>query len=181
MSSIVISGDTSGTVSLTVPAVAGTNTITLPASSGTVMVSGAMPAFSAYSSVATPVSNATWTKIGFQTKEYDTASAYDATTNYRFQPQVAGYYQVNGQTTFGITSNTLWALAAIYKNGTAYKYGINANGSGNGLLVSANTLVFLNGSTDYIEFYGYQNSGSTQSSGTANANASFQAVMVRSA
>jgi hypothetical protein len=38
MSSVVISGDTSGTVSLTVPAVAGTNTATLPAATGTVVL-----------------------------------------------------------------------------------------------------------------------------------------------
>lgn len=37
MSSIIVSGDTSGTVSLTVPAVAGTNTLTLPAVTGTVL------------------------------------------------------------------------------------------------------------------------------------------------
>jgi len=36
MSSIVISGDTSGAITLAAPAVAGTNTITLPASAGTV-------------------------------------------------------------------------------------------------------------------------------------------------
>jgi hypothetical protein len=36
MSSIVISGDTSGAITLAAPAVAGTNTITLPASTGTV-------------------------------------------------------------------------------------------------------------------------------------------------
>ena len=37
MSSVVISGDTSGAITLAVPAVAGTNTITLPASTGTVL------------------------------------------------------------------------------------------------------------------------------------------------
>ena len=40
MSSMVLSGDTSGTVTVTVPAVAGTNTITLPASTGTVVTTG---------------------------------------------------------------------------------------------------------------------------------------------
>ena len=40
MSSVVISGDTSGAVTLTVPAVAGTNTITLPAGTGTAAVQG---------------------------------------------------------------------------------------------------------------------------------------------
>lgn len=40
MSSVVLSGDTSGTVTLTVPAVAGTNTVTIPAGTGTVAVQG---------------------------------------------------------------------------------------------------------------------------------------------
>jgi hypothetical protein len=39
MSSVVISGDTSGTVTVTVPAVAGTNTITMPALTGNALVS----------------------------------------------------------------------------------------------------------------------------------------------
>jgi hypothetical protein len=38
MSSVVIAGDTSGTVTLQAPAVAGTTVLTLPATSGTVIV-----------------------------------------------------------------------------------------------------------------------------------------------
>jgi len=38
MSSVVISGDTSGAITLAAPSVAGTNTITLPASTGTIAV-----------------------------------------------------------------------------------------------------------------------------------------------
>jgi len=44
MASVVIAGNTSGTVSLTVPAVAGSNTITLPASTGTVALTSGLPA-----------------------------------------------------------------------------------------------------------------------------------------
>jgi len=40
MSSVVLSGDTSGSVSLTVPAVAGTNTVTIPAGTGTAAIQG---------------------------------------------------------------------------------------------------------------------------------------------
>ena len=40
MSSVVISGDTSGAITLAAPAVSGTNTITLPASTGTVLTTG---------------------------------------------------------------------------------------------------------------------------------------------
>jgi len=39
MSSVVISGDTSGAITLAAPSVAGTNTATLPASTGTVLLS----------------------------------------------------------------------------------------------------------------------------------------------
>lgn len=40
MSSMILSGDTSGAITVTVPAVAGTNTITFPASTGTVVTTG---------------------------------------------------------------------------------------------------------------------------------------------
>jgi hypothetical protein len=40
MSSIVISGDTSGAITVAAPAVAGTNTITMPATTGTMLTTG---------------------------------------------------------------------------------------------------------------------------------------------
>jgi hypothetical protein len=40
MSSVVISGDTSGAITLAAPAVAGTNTITFPATTGTIVTTG---------------------------------------------------------------------------------------------------------------------------------------------
>jgi len=42
MSSIVISGDTSGTITIAAPAVSGTNTITLPAATGNLLASTAV-------------------------------------------------------------------------------------------------------------------------------------------
>jgi hypothetical protein len=52
MSSVVISGDTSGTVTLTVPTVAGSNTVTLPAVTGTVVISGQNSAITSGTAVA---------------------------------------------------------------------------------------------------------------------------------
>jgi hypothetical protein len=48
MSSVVISGDTSGTVTLQAPAVAGTNTITLPAGTGTAALTSDIPGTTLY-------------------------------------------------------------------------------------------------------------------------------------
>jgi len=63
MSSVVISGDTSGQVTLAAPAVAGSNTITLPASTGTAIISDASANIqfnSGYGSVATAYGCRAW-------------------------------------------------------------------------------------------------------------------------
>ena len=157
MSSVVISGDSSGTVSLTVPSVAGTNTATLPAATGTVMVSGNMPAFSAYlSTQQSSITNSTWTKVTCQTKEFDTASAYDNSTNYRFTPQVAGYYQISGGIGINATTvNPTWSAISIYKNGTSYKQVRITNNTSTASMPTISSLVYLNGSTDYVELFGF--------------------------
>ena len=148
MSSVVISGDTSGTVSLTVPTVAGTNTATLPAATGTVMVSGNMPAFSAYPSSAQSVTSATFTKILFQNEVFDTNNNF---ANSTFTPTVAGYYQLNAYLSPN-TSNTR-ALVTLYKNGSRVAVladmAVNMNTNG------GSTLIYMNGTTDYVEVWGY--------------------------
>ena len=179
MSSIVISGDSSGAITLAAPSVAGTNTATLPAATGTVMVSGNMPAFSAYQSSVQSISNATATKVQLQTKTFDTATAFDNTTNYRFQPTVAGYYQINGSANFGIVSGT--SLVYIYKNGSVYKQGVYSNSSSIGSQSFVADVIYLNGSTDYVELYVYQNSGSSANTTAGIQLTYFSGSMVRTA
>jgi hypothetical protein len=58
MSSVVISGDTSGAITLSAPAVAGTNTITLPAVTGTAVVTGTTPTLNGVTFPATQVPSA---------------------------------------------------------------------------------------------------------------------------
>ena len=61
MSALVISGDTSGQISVTVPAVAGSNTITLPAGTGTAAVQGV----STNLAVSSAVNSTSGTSIDF--------------------------------------------------------------------------------------------------------------------
>jgi hypothetical protein len=158
MSSLVLSGDTSGTITVAVPAVAGSNTATLPAATGTVMVSGNMPAFSAYLSSNQSISNNTWTKVQINTEEFDTNNCYDNSTNYRFTPTVAGYYQVNFCVAGGYQASNQTIGSRIMKNGSAWKenviYLASANTIDDYYAVTA-SVIYLNGSTDYLEFYGY--------------------------
>jgi hypothetical protein len=184
MSAITIAGDTSGSITLDAPAVAGTTVLTLPATSGTVLTSSSpasnLPssingaAFSAYRNSSQSITNATFTKVQCNVEEFDTNSNYDNATNYRFTPTAAGYYQVSGEVQYGfaLTSN----LVVIYKNGTEHRRGSQAAAFG----VNVSALVYLNGTTDYIELFCYQGSGATQTLIAGVSNVYFQAVMVRS-
>jgi hypothetical protein len=181
MASIVISGDTSGAVTLTVPATAGTRTATFPAATGTVMVSGNMPAFSAYLSSIQNVTNATFTKIQINVEEFDTANCYDNTTNYRFTPTTEGYYQFNCNINWNFPGSGLIGLSTLYKNGVEFKRCGQLIPNSTNVQASGSALIYMNGSTDYVELYGYQNSGSTQAPSQGQATVFFQAIMVRAA
>jgi len=156
------------------------NTITVPDVTGTVMVSGNMPAFSAYGNAAQTITANTFTKVTLNTKEFDTSNAFDATTNYRFTPQIAGYYQINGQIAFGTTATLTRTLVAIFKNGAAYKYGVDSGGQV--VRATVSSLVYLNGSTDYVELYGFASGTGTLSfGGSSPADDYFNGCLIRAA
>jgi hypothetical protein len=178
MANLILNGSTSGSVTLSSPAVSGTTTLTLPATTGTVMVNG--PAFSAYQSSAQSFANGTITKVQYQTEEFDTASAFDSTTNYRFTPLISGYYQINASISWNGTTAG-YALAYIYKNGASYKAGNLGTGNAAGQLCIVSSIVFLNGSTDYIEIYAQQGFGSSQNSGATSSTVYVNGCMVRGA
>jgi len=101
-SGLVMTSDTSGEIKLQS---AGADIATVD-SSGITMASGKSvsggeiiqnggPAFRASINSDLGVSVSTWTKVPFDTEEFDTNSNYDNATNYRFTPTVAGYYQAN--------------------------------------------------------------------------------------
>ena len=140
-------------------------------------VVGNGPAFSAYQSTGQTISNNVSTKLSFQLKEFDTNSNFD-TTNYRFLPTVAGYYQING-TVYWAVAATNGQILQINKNGSVIKVGATYNSSSYGLVVSA--LVYMNGTTDYLELYVYQNSGSSATTTSGNVQTYFQGALVRAA
>jgi hypothetical protein len=178
MGALVLTGDTSGSVTVAVPTVAGTNTATFPAATGTVMVSGNMPAFRATQATGTVIPNTTFTKVLFDTVTFDTNSNFASS---RFTPTVAGYYQVTGIVRFSLVSGN-FTSPYIYKNGVAYQGMEGCVQSGtNDISGIVTCLVYCNGSTDYIEFYAYQSSGGSKTTITGTTNTSFSACLVRGA
>lgn len=184
LASAASAGDTITTVSFYVSSVLNA----IPATNNSVQqtylasgVAGTGPAFSAYlSSNQIPSAN-TWTKITLDTELFDTNNNF---ASGRFTPTIAGYYQINAQVGqdygAGYAAGTIGG--AIYKNGSVYAwqripfatagyaYGVN--------IVSS--VIYLNGSTDYVELYGYNPNTNPVFIG-ASHQTSLSGVLVRAA
>lgn len=153
-----------GAVSIDVPSTASTYTLTAPARSGTIITSadantvtqamvqtgfaGNGPSFAVYQSISQTI-GASWAKVQFNVEEWDTANCFDSTTNYRFTPNVAGYYQINCNIR---PNNNYNQYTALWKNGSAYRWTIASSYMFGAPL---STLVYCNGTTDYLEIYYY--------------------------
>ncbi len=90
---------------------AGSGNITI--GSGVTLLSN-VPAFEAYLSATTTISDSTATKVQFNTETLDTDNCYDNSTNYRFTPTVAGKYYVYSTLETGADTNTALGTNALY-------------------------------------------------------------------
>lgn len=134
------------------------------------------PAFSAYGSANQTIATSTYTKVAYNTEEYDLGSCYDHATNYRFTPNKAGKYQINAACVVnGASSGGAWIM--LYKNGSIYKTGMFTPNSLETLYITLNCLADANGSTDYFEIFVWQNTGSNLVMGSSNARLSFSGFL----
>jgi len=137
-------------------------------------VAGNGPAFSAYQSSSQSLSAATYAKLNFQSEEYDTNSNFDTSTS-RFTPTVAGYYLFTGA--FEILTAQATLVVLVYKNGSYSKMLQYTAGVGNAANGSAT--IYMNGSTDYVELYGFSSyANNVNAAATATY---FQGSLVRAA
>ena len=150
------------------------DTITVPSGAtfnvaGTLQSGGAAlantPAFNVKLSSNQDVSDGVGTVVAFNSAQVDTDSAFNTST-YRFIPQTAGKYFI---------SFTMYALSANAGNGNLYSMTahIRKNGSNQTQVVqdynnsfirqgvaTTTAIIDMNGSTDYIDFFGDVNVGS---------------------
>lgn len=144
------------------------------------------PAFSAFVSTATQTLTANaFVKVLCQGEEYDTASAYDNATNYRFQPTVPGYYHITGNVTASGSTSLTQVIATIYKNGAEYKRGggpFQSVVTTPTMSAGVSALVYFNGTTDYVELWAYASGTGTLSAiGNGSTFTYFQGYLARSA
>jgi len=187
MSSVVIAGNTSGTITLDAPNVAGTTVLTLPTANGTVLTTantfaaGTGPAFRASASALQSLTNQTNTKITLDVELFDTNNNFASS---RFTPTVAGYYLIAGQVSTNTTLNNVPLYVQIFKNGSSIgsNVGVGTTSSSTGCHITS--LVYMNGSTDYVELYAQPNAGTINTLITTFATYDslyFQGFLVRAA
>jgi len=134
---------------------------------------GSGPAFQAYSTPTQSVSSTTNTKATMTNEAFDTDNCFASS---RFTPTKAGYYMMTGSISFtGGATKTYRVL--LYKNGSNYS---SWNTMSIGPAVANPTLdntvlMYLNGSTDYCELYGW-----TDATSPEFYQSTFQGVWIRS-
>ena len=150
----------SGTFTIAAPNSNTDRTLTLPDEAGTVLTRASsitqndLPLFRAYMSANQTLVDSTTTKIAFDAETIDVGSCYD-TTNYRFLPSVAGYYWISCTSKFGSNGGDYNQLNGyFYKNGALYSRFLTMDPDGSYHMVSSADLIYLNGSTDYVEVFG---------------------------
>ena len=175
-SGLVLDSDLSGSLALVANGITVATLNGTGANAGIQLGTSMAPAFYANMGSSQTLSTTSYTKMQMNTEVFDTNSNYDPTTNYRFTPTVAGYYLVTIQIFW--TSTVVSPSNAVYKNGSLYSSRYD-QGTFTNLMQGHTVLVYLNGSTDYIENYAQISSGSTAIyTGTGS---SFQAFLARSA
>ena len=118
--------------------------------------------FSVYLTAAANATS-TPTRVPFDTKEFDTGSNVDVTTNKgRFTAPVAGFYQFNAGALFSVSADGQIFYISLYKNGVEFKRGAEVNtgqASGN-IETTLNALVQAN-ANDYFELFVVSAAGTT--------------------
>jgi len=141
------------------------------------------PSIRAYRNSASSLAHNVATKWAFSTVDagYDPSACY-STGVYRFTPTVKGFYSVSMKGVIATGGSNLVFTTQIYKNGSAFS-SMQDGGTGgtNGeLAVSHTDLVYMNGTTDYLEGYFYQYDFGASASKTVQAGAFIAAHFVRS-
>lgn len=142
-------------------------------------ISAVGPAFRAYRSVdQTGLANTTYVKVAFDAEDFDTSGCFDSTTNNRFTPNVAGYYDVSWGIVLSGTTLTV-GFAALYKNGALAAEG-SWGATNLGVAISTGaTLIYMNGTTDYLEVFAYTTASSGNKVTGGAARSHFEASFVR--
>jgi hypothetical protein len=114
----------------------------------------------AYRNAAQDIYANGYTRVAIDTVSFDTDGVVDI-ANRRIIPNLPGYYIVMGNVRANAVPDGRWVTAAIFKNGALATYGTHVNqGAADYSASSASDLIYMNGTTDYLELCAYNSHSS---------------------
>lgn len=138
-----------------------------------------VPLFAVRTTTDRATSDQTWWRANFDAVDVDTHGWWDS-ANYRYVPQIAGYYQFNWLVGAGGTTIVQY-YSSLWKNGVGVKservLGISANTS-TSIGTPGSYMLYMNGSTDYVDARGWVDAASDWQIG---AGSHLQGFLIRAA
>lgn len=135
-----------------------------------------VPAFRAYNSSTGSLGTTAQVVVPIDTIVFDTNNYFNIST-YRYTPLIAGYYMFICTTSVTHSSSSFFTTS-LFKNGdqdtTLY---VSRDVTSNSQLASGSAIVYMNGTTDYVESYARSVGASTGTWGTST----FSGFLVRAA
>ena len=135
------------------------------------------------------VANVTVSKIQFKYELADLDGLFDNSTNYRYTPQVAGWYWINLNISINNGGGHSHLMTAyLYKNGAQYATFEGGGGGGanpdykrygDNNSINMSSIIQLNGSSDYVEGYVYQTNAQSASRNLDNLSTTMMGYLVR--
>ncbi len=132
----------------------------------------------AYKDANQSISTGAYTLITFPAENFDTNSYHSTSTNtgrMTIPSGKGGKYLLTSLLTFQLASDTGLRACAFYKNGSALVYAASAKSVGDDTRLNASYVADL-AVGDYIEVYGFQNSGVSMNILGTNDQSLFSAV-----
>ena len=120
------------------------------------------PAFYADLSANISIATGTYVKVAFDNEIFDSDGTYDNSSNYRFTPGVAGKYYIGAKHRLDTSTDGTATILAIYKNGSVFNRSRFTLDNSEEYFFAC---VLDLDDDDYVEIYGYQNSGTTTNIG----------------
>ena len=129
------------------------------------------------------------TKVQFKYELADLDGLFDNTTNYRYTPQVAGWYWINMNISINNGAGVSHLMTAyLDKNGSQYATFEGGGGGGahpdykrygDNNSINMSSIIELNGSSDYVEGYVYQTNAQSASRNLDNLSTTMMGYLVR--
>lgn len=110
--------------------------------------------FSVSRTTAQSVASLTSTKIQLNVEAFDTEGDFDAVTNFRHTPTLAGKWLYVYLVSFQSLPDGARVRPELFLNGSVNRLALMYSGNAGGMGLACATVVDMNGTTDYVELYG---------------------------